>query len=123
MTGSIRKSSIEEVYNFVRCEKSDGSAYGTSGKCRKGLEKEKIQRTPQEMGFDEIHEEVSNFKKKFPKDFLFLQQECFRILSNNLPINEPGFSKSTRNLAQERRTTRIRSLLPRYMALLLDKAV
>ena len=30
-----------EVYDFTRCVRPDGSAYGTGGKCRKGSEEEK----------------------------------------------------------------------------------
>jgi hypothetical protein len=39
-----------EVYDFARCVRPDGTAYGTKGKCRKGTEeaKEKVDKTAQE---------------------------------------------------------------------------
>ena len=33
--------SESSVYDFARCVRSDGTAYGTGGKCRKGTEEEK----------------------------------------------------------------------------------
>jgi len=33
--------SEEGTYDFARCVRSDGTAYGTGGKCRKGTEEEK----------------------------------------------------------------------------------
>lgn len=37
MYGSFSQSALD-LWNFVRCQRSDGSFYGTSGKCRKGTE-------------------------------------------------------------------------------------
>jgi hypothetical protein len=33
----------QEAWDFARCQRPDGSTYGTSGKCRKGVEIEKIE--------------------------------------------------------------------------------
>jgi hypothetical protein len=38
MYGSIPKSCLDKIYEFTRCQRADGSYYGTSGKCRKGRE-------------------------------------------------------------------------------------
>lgn len=38
---SFENSAMDEVYEFTRCVRADGTAYGTSGKCRKGTEQAK----------------------------------------------------------------------------------
>lgn len=38
MYGSIPQSCLDRVYEFARCQRADGSYYGTGGKCRKGKE-------------------------------------------------------------------------------------
>jgi hypothetical protein len=36
----------EEVFDFARCVRPDGTAYGSRGKCRKGTEEEKAEQKP-----------------------------------------------------------------------------
>ena len=36
--GRISKQSIDAVYDFTRCQRPDGSTYGTGGRCRKGTQ-------------------------------------------------------------------------------------
>lgn len=38
MFGSIDPKVISEVLDFTRCQRPDGSTYGTAGQCRKGVE-------------------------------------------------------------------------------------
>lgn len=38
MYGSIPQSCLDVVYEFARCQRVDGSHYGTGGQCRKGKE-------------------------------------------------------------------------------------
>lgn len=44
MYGSLSHNAVslvEEMFDFTRCERPNGTAYGTAGKCRKGTEKQK----------------------------------------------------------------------------------
>lgn len=53
MYGTFNESA-QEVWDFVRCQRSDGSYYGTSGKCRKGSEvsaKEASAAPPEPKGY------------------------------------------------------------------------
>jgi hypothetical protein len=38
----------EEVFDFARCVRPDGTAYGSRGKCRKGTEQAKVEQKPKE---------------------------------------------------------------------------
>lgn len=44
MYGSLSQSAVDtttKMLDFTRCERPDGTVYGTSGKCRKGTERQK----------------------------------------------------------------------------------
>jgi hypothetical protein len=41
-------NTLLDSYEFTRCVRADGSAYGTSGKCRKGTETERTERERRE---------------------------------------------------------------------------
>ena len=51
---------IHELYEFTRCERKDGSTYGTGGKCRIGVEaaKEEIMKVPLTSAEAEVGEEA-----------------------------------------------------------------
>lgn len=36
--GSFSESAVSGMYDFTRCQRPDGSFYGTSGKCKKGTQ-------------------------------------------------------------------------------------
>jgi hypothetical protein len=38
MIGNFSENAIEQVLDFTTCQRPDGSTYGTSGTCRKGVE-------------------------------------------------------------------------------------
>lgn len=42
MVGSFSEEALQKVYDFVTCQRSDGTTYGTSGKCRQGVEIDKV---------------------------------------------------------------------------------
>jgi hypothetical protein len=91
---------IRELYDFTRCERSDGTAYGTGGTCRKGVEAEKketsaVRLSPQQeavrgqitkemadvFGLDrrktaEFYKEVGEEKRKILKEMDENRQLC-----------------------------------------------
>jgi len=55
------------LYDFTRCVRPDGSAYGTGGKCRKGTEEEK--KAPAKTNIDKV---VDKVKEKYGSDDAFM---------------------------------------------------
>jgi len=55
------------LYDFTRCVRPDGSAYGTGGKCRKGTEGEK--EAPAKTNIDKV---VDKVKEKYGSDDAFM---------------------------------------------------
>jgi len=47
-------ASDQEIFEFTRCVRPNGTAYGTSGKCRKGTEKEAPPLTPAAKTLDSL---------------------------------------------------------------------
>jgi hypothetical protein len=56
-------SMLNGTYDFTRCERPDGSAYGTGGKCRQGSEKAKTEEKKGKL----THEVHANLDKGFSK--------------------------------------------------------
>lgn len=54
-TGSIFSKALEDAYDFARCQRPDGSVYGTAGKCRKGVEINRV-----ETGYFTVHDSEGN---------------------------------------------------------------
>lgn len=52
------ESLLQATYDYTRCVRPDGSAYGTAGKCRKGAEAGKKPETPGSI--------AKEFKKNYP---------------------------------------------------------
>lgn len=81
---------LEGLFDFVRCERPNGTAYGTSGKCRKGIEAEKeelsaMPLTPQQEAVQAqlVKDAVNMFgvnKEETAKYFKEVKQEKEKIL-------------------------------------------
>jgi hypothetical protein len=52
---------LDGTFDFTRCERADGSAYGTSGRCRKGTQAEKEENTSNSAK-EERSREFANFR-------------------------------------------------------------
>lgn len=68
--GSIDSDSLLKAYDFARCQRPDGSYYGTSGKCRKGTEadpKEKSNSSPVSPPKEAVKPKTKG-KKTTPKE-------------------------------------------------------
>jgi len=75
----------------------------------------KVLKEPLKMSFEEIKKEMGDLRKKYPKDFLNLQSDCYRILSNNLIKNSVQIMAETRK-RDKPHTIRMKELLPVYVA-------
>lgn len=82
---------IQKLYDFTRCERKDGTAYGTGGMCRKGVQAEKDETSgaslssPQQVVQSQIIEEWSKIfnldKQKMAGFYKEVREEKAKILN------------------------------------------
>lgn len=66
---SFSLNKVQEVYDFTRCVRPDGSVYGSRGKCRKGVEQAAPSETKQKSRKElkqALKEDLKNLKKSDP---------------------------------------------------------
>jgi hypothetical protein len=102
-----------ETYDFTRCIRPDGSAYGTGGKCRKGTEGESKNRD-REAAVDRISKEkgISSSKagaeadkirmKELDDEIKSLQSMADKSRENGFNSRAIDYSKRASKLIQER---------------------
>ncbi len=59
---------FEEAYDFARCQRPDGSFYGTSGQCRKGKESGAKEAAPKKMKTDFRNDVAASAAKRKARD-------------------------------------------------------
>jgi hypothetical protein len=92
--------SCKDFLDFTRCERPDGSAYGTGGKCRKGVEADKVETLTKILGMpaDQYAAEY------YPKLQKMLEDEANEFLAriNDLPPEKRSAEDAVRMTAAKR---------------------
>ena len=66
--GTIPRETVEDCKNFLdftRCERPNGTAYGTAGKCRKGVEAERDPEENKRLVKEALSASIGEFNSKF----------------------------------------------------------
>ncbi len=100
--GQFNEEALEAVYDFARCQRPDGSFYGTSGQCRKGApagakEKDAVAPAPTKTT---SKDPVKSVLKEQEKTKQFMKEESAR-LSKDPKIVERSTQAKIRKLANE----------------------
>lgn len=86
-TGNAKSDRSGEVLDFTRCVRSDGSAYGTPGQCRKGVEQER----PNEEKIARVNRALSSSFDDYIKEFGAHRDKLFNAGADDLTrIAEQG---------------------------------
>ena len=104
--------SEEDVYNFTRCVRPDGSAYASSGKCRKGTEEAKSGGKPAAGKGRTSYKETPGSSKPLPKPSAEEDLKDARASLAKLQKEQEGIqSLKEKNSAQRARLFEMKYLL------------
>lgn len=113
LLGEISPKALEackDFLDFTRCVKPDGSAYGTSGKCRLGVEQDK------EEKINKMKKALSSSFEEFEKDFgpefrkkISDPAEDFRSRTQAAKLNELSAEDTVKLVAAKRLAVTIES--------------
>jgi len=83
---------LSETYDFVRCQKADGSYYGTDTQCLSGIKTDRDstqeKRVSEKMSIEKVAEKIRKGAKKRNGRELTPQQIAAILAKDNTPVQQ-----------------------------------